>query len=515
LLMTRYREVERKFDADPRAPLPDLSSHDGAVSEAAELELDATYFDTADAQLARHRVTLRRRTGGADAGWHLKLPAGDDERTEVRLPLGRTTRTVPAALAREVRGVVRNRPLVPIATLHTTRTERRLLDAEGNALAIVADDTVRGQRLALAHGTAAMSMWREVEVELVDGDRTFLESVCGRLLAAGLTPSASTSKVSRVLGDVRAARSATPDAVKRAGRGTAGAVLVGYLRGQVDTLVMGDRGARADEADGVRTMLVATGRLRSALATYRPLLNRDHSDPAREELKWLEQLLGRCNRAEVLRWRLKDLVAARPEKFAGGPVGRRTDLELGDRCRAARADLVAALDSERYFRLLDTLDDLVIDPALTLRARAGKGAHKQIPALVGRAARRVDRAARAVANDRNPQARDRGLRQVANSARRARFAAESAVPLVGKPAKRLADRMTSLQHVLGEYRDSLATQALLTELTVACHPGGEDSFTLGLLHAQERARADATLRTYETALGWAATNKARQWTDIH
>jgi inorganic triphosphatase YgiF len=168
LPMTRYREIERKFDADPGMPLPDPSGAGGTVSEALESKLDATYFDTADAQLARHHITLRRRTGGADAGWHLKLPAGQDERTEVRLPLGRATSAVPDALVRVVRAIVRDHPLVPIATLHTARTERRLLDAEGNTLAGIADDTVHGRRLT---GEAvAVSTWREVEVELLDGE---------------------------------------------------------------------------------------------------------------------------------------------------------------------------------------------------------------------------------------------------------------------------------------------------------------------------------------------------------
>src|SRR5665647_1814402 len=74
--MDRYSEVERKFDADPGALLPDLSGAAAAVSEAVESQLDATYFDTADTRLARYRITLRRRTGGDDAGWHLRLPAG-------------------------------------------------------------------------------------------------------------------------------------------------------------------------------------------------------------------------------------------------------------------------------------------------------------------------------------------------------------------------------------------------------------------------------------------------------
>jgi inorganic triphosphatase YgiF len=204
--MTRHQEVERKFDANPGAPLPDLSGTKGTegvastVGEAVQSQLDATYFDTADAQLARHHITLRRRTGGDDAGWHLKLPAGDDERTEIRLPLGSATHMVPVALSREVHPYVGDSPLVPIAVLRTRRIERRLLDASGAVLAIVADDTVHGQRLT--DGPAEVSTWREVEVELVNGDRAFLDAVSDRLRAAGLTPSGSASKLARVLGDL-------------------------------------------------------------------------------------------------------------------------------------------------------------------------------------------------------------------------------------------------------------------------------------------------------------------------
>src|ERR1700748_2612495 len=87
---TRYLEVERKFDADESTQPP---SFDGiaAVSRVEHAEtqsLDAVYFDTPSRDLALNRVTLRRRTGGLDAGWHLKLPAGPDTRTEIRLPLG-------------------------------------------------------------------------------------------------------------------------------------------------------------------------------------------------------------------------------------------------------------------------------------------------------------------------------------------------------------------------------------------------------------------------------------------
>ena len=75
-------EVERKYEADPSAPAPPLESLPGVlkISPPAEHRLGATYYDTAELSLATQGITLRRRTGGADAGWHLKLPVGSDRR---------------------------------------------------------------------------------------------------------------------------------------------------------------------------------------------------------------------------------------------------------------------------------------------------------------------------------------------------------------------------------------------------------------------------------------------------
>ena len=51
-------------------------------------------------------------------------------------------------------------------------------------------------------------------------------------------------------------------------------------------------------------MRVGTRRLRSALATFRPLLDRAVTDPIRDELKWIAGELGGARDAEVLRERL-------------------------------------------------------------------------------------------------------------------------------------------------------------------------------------------------------------------
>ncbi|WP_230008361.1 CYTH domain-containing protein, partial [Microbacterium sp. Bi128] len=78
-------ETEQKYDAGTSAALPDLQEIEGVdhVAEPVTDQLEAVYFDTPALVLAARRITLRRRTGGADEGWHLKLPAGADQREEI------------------------------------------------------------------------------------------------------------------------------------------------------------------------------------------------------------------------------------------------------------------------------------------------------------------------------------------------------------------------------------------------------------------------------------------------
>src|SRR4051794_28854065 len=163
---TVHREVELKYVADEAFELPALTqflsgdnggapaSTGAALSEGdvAEHRLEATYFDTQDLRLAAAGLTLRRRTGGHDAGWHLKVPAGTNARSEVRLPPGRvppgrTPRAVPAELQNMVWAHTFGAPLEPVARITTDRTVRRLADPTGRILAEVADDRVVGRRL--------------------------------------------------------------------------------------------------------------------------------------------------------------------------------------------------------------------------------------------------------------------------------------------------------------------------------------------------------------------------------
>ena len=42
-------------------------------SDPVEHRMEAVYYDTEDLALGRRLVALRRRRGGADDGWHVKL----------------------------------------------------------------------------------------------------------------------------------------------------------------------------------------------------------------------------------------------------------------------------------------------------------------------------------------------------------------------------------------------------------------------------------------------------------
>jgi inorganic triphosphatase YgiF len=199
----KHLETEQKYDAAADFVLPDLSGLDGRAKATGRHRyyLSATYFDTEDLDLIKNRVTLRRRVGGPDEGWHLKLPVRKDTRQEVRLPLSAgEAGTVPAPLAAQVEDITAGRPLHPIAILDTERTVVTLTGQADEPLAEVADDLVTARRLDVP-GAEPMT-WREIEVEAAEGAEVagLLEAAGQALREAGARRSASASKLGRLLG---------------------------------------------------------------------------------------------------------------------------------------------------------------------------------------------------------------------------------------------------------------------------------------------------------------------------
>jgi inorganic triphosphatase YgiF len=114
----------------------------------------------------------------------------------VHLPLSEGTDTVPAQMQDMVADLTGGNALHPIARLDTSRTVRRLTGADGQVLAEVADDEVTARRL---HPDGSPMRWHEIEVELVSGPPMVLEAAGKLLREAGARPSASASKLGRLL----------------------------------------------------------------------------------------------------------------------------------------------------------------------------------------------------------------------------------------------------------------------------------------------------------------------------
>ncbi len=497
-------ETERKYDVGAAFTLPRFVAADGVdtVGPSEVHELRATYYDTSDLRLARAGVALRRRTGGGDAGWHLKLARTLDTRVEIQLPLGplAALRHVPPAQLRAlVTAHTRGARLRPTATLHTRRIVRRLEAAGGTPSVEIADDHVNG-RLLLG-GWRALSRpqrWREIEAELLAGQPADLDAVGEALTAAGATPSASGSKLHRLLGPLVPARA--PRVADLDDEATAGAFVLAHLGEQARELRALDPLVRRDVPDALHQYRVAVRRLRAALATFRRLFDRAATEPLRAELWWLGREMAPARDSEVVRQRLLELVDAEPAELVRGPVRRRIDTTMQDRRRRGQVAAVRALDSTRYLQLLARLDAVVDGVALRPEraARGRKELRKALTHSTQRWRQRLD-ALGAVDASSGPE-RDHRLHDVRKAARRARYAAESVAPLLGDSAKELAKAMHDAQDVLGGHQDATVAAHALSELAADAAAAGEDTFTYGRLHAREVAAGERSAAAAMTIL---------------
>lgn len=493
-------EAEAKFALGADDPVPDLSPLI-TPGEVREHRLRAVYLDTPDLFLLRHRVTLRRREGGGDAGWHVKLPA-EGARLEVHGDLGEGDGRweVPAAhlealaehLGEEWSGRTgADRGLVPVAVLRTDRTETELLDADGTPVAVLADDAVAA--------SPSGERWRELEVELLPGaDPQLLPSVVDHLAGQGVAVADSPSKLGRALAD-RRERTERGKGPRR--KGPASDVVLQHLAEQLAVLRGRAEDVRADAPDAVHKSRVATRRMRSALRTFRSLFDRAEADALQGELKWLAAALGAPRDAEVVRERVLAEIAAVPRRDYEGPVKRSAAAELDRRHAAAHAALVEVLDSRRCAALLDRLTEFVADPPL--RPRASEPARDVLPGLVAKAVRRVRRT-HAQARAAEGAERLELLHETRKRAKAVRYAYEALAPTFGASAAAQARLWEAVTESLGQVQDLDVAVETVRSLRRVAEAAGEPTYThgwlVGRLTAQQEPAVEAGERALESAL---------------
>ncbi|GAA4298081.1 CYTH and CHAD domain-containing protein [Mycobacterium paraffinicum] len=490
---SRHREVERKFDVGESTVSPSFEGIAAVahVDKSPTQTLDATYFDTPAQDLARNKITLRRRTGGSDAGWHLKLPTGPEARTEVRVPLDASgTDTVPEELVDVVLAIVRDRPLVPVARITTQRENHVLYAADGAPLAEFSNDHVTAWSARTSEDAdlePTQQEWREWELELAEKngapDTELLNRLGNRLLDAGAAPAGHASKLARVLGTTP-----QPDSAQSAEHPLQRAVAE-----QIRELLVWDRAVRADAFDSIHQMRVTTRKLRSLLRDYQESFGLPDDGWVLDELRELAAILGIARDAEVLAERYERQLDGLTPDLVRGPVHERLVGGAQRRYQTGLRRSLMAMRSQRYFRLLDALD------AIAAQTPGSASDEEHAPVTIDAAYKKVRKAARAAAqvyrdHPDDQHQRDEAVHRIRKRVKRLRYTAAA----TGED--KVSEQSKAVQSLLGDHQDSVVSREHLRHESEAAHTAGEDTFTYGLLYQQEADLAERCEQQLDDAL---------------
>jgi len=478
-----------------------------SVDAATHISMNAVYYDTPDLRLAREGVTLRRRSGGADAGWHLKLPVlshtvpdGTGVRDEIQLP---DSATIPEALTRLVTVWARTATLGPVATLGSERTTLVLRSADGASLAELVDDTV-----SVEGGSHNQAQFRELEVEDTGGGEPVIAAVAAVLRDAGAVGGEFVPKVVRALGPQATTPADPPPPMPVDARDPVSDLVAATLRSYTRTLMGYDVAVRRGLDDAVHQMRVATRRLRSALRSFETLVDKDWADGLATELHWLAGVLGTARDSEVLRTRLLLAVRELPAEAKPDAVGAKLADICDKQCKLAFDQAQEALASDRYIALIERLVDAATYPRTTDAARRPSSA--VLPPAIKASWAVMRRRANPVTRRRHDVANPVEYHQVRIAAKHVRYLCEAAAPALGSKARKLARQAERVQVVLGEHQDAVVAAEFLAE--VAALPRiGSLGFGLGLLFAREESRAAAARQEFGEIWPDVVRAKRRRW----
>jgi CHAD domain-containing protein len=499
--VTNSVERERTFEAAEDIRLPEVPG--ATVVDGSDVRLTATYWDTPHRRLLRwgHTLRHRRASDGSEDRWTLKLSVpsrkknGELRRAEVNVP--GSALYPPAAIRHLARAVLRRAVLTPIAVIRTERHRLELAGRDPEDRIELSDDHVSS-----VVGVRRGPSFRQIEVEAESpGAGEIMDQASDALVRAGAVPT-DAAKLEVVLGD-------TPDPeieLPPTGRDISIRDAVRFAIGSgAGRLIVNDPAARiGSEPEAVHQARVATRRLRSDLKTLEPLLDATAVARIRDELKWIGGLLGLVRDTDVLIERVEE--AGRSMHFGGDPISTIvTELEQ-DR-RRSHDDLVHALSSGRYIRLVQRLVDDADAPPLADGVKGTRRARPRLRKLVDESWRRVPRAVKRL----GPEPRDAELHEVRKRAKRARYAAELAAAACREPADRLAGRLADLQDVLGELQDSVVAEERLTSLVRDGRIDGGAAFAAGMLTCAIRHGGSEARDGWPAAWKAAKRKKLRRW----
>ncbi len=432
-----------------------------ALGKPRRQQLETTYFDTPEGELAQRRAALRLRRQGRQYG--LALKTGDAEqalatRGEYEVPLKRAELDIPALLAAGAPEWLRDLESAGLQARFLTRFERLTVEVSGPAGLV---------EIALDHGVIEAGTGkilrrepiREIEFELKGGEPELLFQTALALQSATPALPLLPLPASKALRGERLARVEAANQVLSASRE------VFSLADQVDTAAELLRRVAAVTANIVAANLhalsgpdtslaihqarVALRRLRSAVRLLRD--EADFPQPLTTALARLATALGRARDLDVLvhtTWpQIERYLAAQDRTGEMVAAATALEQELRAAMQTAREEAQQlAADPSTASCLIELMAYACHKPTAKSKALTDKKATQ----LVEGRCRRLLKAAKGFAK-LEPEAQHR----VRILGKRARYAAELLdARLPGKPAARLTRLLTRLQDRLGLLNDA-------------------------------------------------------------
>ena len=443
-------EIELKFACAPQDLAAVLAAAPAGDDETRELI--SVYFDTPDLALRKAGASLRVREHKGRRVQTLKRGQGlvreEHEAAIEGLAPDPTLAPLPSLLPHGA-------TLKPAFHVRVSRRQRTL--------------RYRGARIELAldqgelAGGDRLSPICEVELELKSGPTSALFALARALSLAVPLYLTFDSKAARghalVAGDSPAARKG--ERIALASEATAGEALQAVARAALAQIAANAAAVRAEAgAEAVHQLRVGARRLRSALTTFKPLLDGDPGvGPVKAELKWLSHTLDRARNLDVF----ADETLAAAEEAKAPPPGLGALRATVEAARLAAWTQAAETAGGERFRAL------MIDTAAWIETgawRNGGRASEPAKAFARHALKR--RLKRLETRGRRLERDDAARHRLRIEAKKLRYAAEAFASRFGqRRAGRFGRRLEALQETLGRLNDLVTAEPLLASLSLA------------------------------------------------
>lgn len=434
--------------------------------------LHSVYIDTEGFDLARRGVALRlRRHRGAweaTAKWSGKVDGAVHRRPELNLELAQPPEfpffLPDGPLSLYLNALVLGRPLHPVLICDISRRLMNVFPVDrvesSQPIAEIALDRVKLSAPG-TDGGRPIDTYCEVEIEQREGTAEDIFRLTDRLRVDFDLTASDASKFAygmhRLYDESVLRLNPLPPL---SGNDSAAVALRRVVAVQLEQLRENDPGTRLGrDPEALHDMRVAIRRMRAALRVFREGAATRTSTHLRNELRWLGKVLGHVRDLDVQLENLQRHGTALPAAYREGlePFRRHLDALRVDR----RADLLSALDSPRYVRLLARLEGFATSKPVAPRSKAAgqKPLGKHGASLVKKAFAHL----RAAGSGTDAVVAPEQLHNMRLRAKRARYLLEFLKDITGKPGRRLTKRLIRVQDLLGVINDSVVATALICQ----------------------------------------------------